>query len=73
MQGLMEGAAEPGQTHQEDKQGQKMKEIQAEIDLATGAMNETVLKITERGQTLDHLQEQTGELCFLVSRSRRGP
>ena len=56
IKGLMEGAAEPGQA-----QPQKMKEIQAEIDLATDAMNETVLKITERGQKLDHLQEQTGE------------
>jgi len=61
IKGLMEGAAEPGQSQPQDQQGKKMKEIQAEIDLATDAMNETVLKITERGQKLDHLQEQTGE------------
>jgi len=57
----MEGAAEPGQTHQpEDKQGKKMKEIQAEVDLARVAMEDTVMKIQERGQKLDHLQDQTG-------------
>jgi hypothetical protein len=57
----MEGAAEPGQSQPEDKQGKKMKDIQAEIDLATGAMKETMMKITERGQKLDHLQERSGE------------
>jgi len=61
IKGLMEGAAEPGQTQTQDKQGKKMKEIQAEVDLARVAMEDTVMKIQERGQKLDHLQDQTGE------------
>jgi hypothetical protein len=62
----MEGAAEPGQTQSqpEDKQGKKMKEIQVEVDLATDAMKDTVLKIQERGQVLDHLQERSGEYFY---------
>jgi hypothetical protein len=60
IQGLMEGAAEPGQTQSEDKQSKKMKEIQVEVDLAKVAMEDTVMKIQERGQKLDHLQDQTG-------------
>ena len=60
IKGLMEGAAEPGQSQPEDKQGKKMKEIQAEVDLARVAMEDTVMKIQERGQKLDHLQDQTG-------------
>jgi hypothetical protein len=64
IKGLMEGAAEPGQAQPEDKQGKKMKEIQAEVDLATGAMKDTVLKIQERGQVLDHLQERSGEYFY---------
>jgi len=60
--GLMEGAAEPGhiEFHPEDKQHKKMKEIQVEVDLAKSAMEDTVMKIQERGQKLDHLQDQTG-------------
>jgi hypothetical protein len=60
----MEGAAEPGQAQPEDKQGKKMKEIQVEVDLATTAMKDTVLKIQERGQVLDHLQERSGEYFY---------
>ena len=61
-EGLMEGAAEPGQIESqlEDKQQKKMKEIQVEVDLAKSAMEDTVMKIQERGQKLDHLQDQTG-------------
>jgi hypothetical protein len=64
IKGLMEGAAEPGQAQQPDKQGKKMKEIQVEVDLATDAMKDTVLKIQERGQVLDHLQERSGEYFY---------
>jgi hypothetical protein len=64
IRGLMEGAAEPGQAQPEDKQGKKMKEIQVEVDLATDAMKDTVLKIQERGQVLDHLQERSGEYFY---------
>lgn len=69
MKGLMEGAAEPGQIefHPEDKQQKKMKEIQVEVDLAKRAMEDTVMKIQERGQKLDHLQDQTGQSFFLSS------
>lgn len=56
----MEGAAEPGRIEPEDKQQTKMKEIQVEVDLAKSAMEDTVIKIQERGQKLDHLQDQTG-------------
>jgi hypothetical protein len=66
IQGLMEGAAEPGQTQAEDKQSQKMKEIQVEVDLAKVAMEDTVMKIQERGQKLDHLQDQTGKLSRMI-------
>jgi len=61
-EGLMEGAAEPGQIESqlEDKQQKKMKEIQVEVDLAKSAMEDTVMKIQERGQKFDHLQDQTG-------------
>jgi hypothetical protein len=64
IRGLMEGAAEPGQAQLEDKQGKKMKEIQVKVDLATTAMKDTVLKIQERGQVLDHLQERSGEYFY---------
>lgn len=69
MKGLMEGAAEPGQIefHPEDKQQKKMKEIQVEVDLAKRAMEDTVMKIQEIGQKLDHLQDQTGQSFFLSS------
>jgi hypothetical protein len=72
IKGLMEGAAEPGQTQPEDKQGKKMKEIQVEVDLATTAMKDTVLKIQERGQVLDHLQERSGEYFYFEGGRERG-
>lgn len=59
----MEGAAEPGQTPSKplDKQGITLKEIHEEVHKTRGAIEETVLRLTERGQHLDNLQEQTGE------------
>jgi hypothetical protein len=37
-----------------------MDNIQTELKAAQGAMEDNILKITQRGETLRHLQERTG-------------
>jgi len=37
-----------------------MDNIQTELKAAQGAMEDNILKITRRGETLQHLQERTG-------------
>jgi hypothetical protein len=58
----MDGAAQPDQhdPQQEDRQGKTIKEIQVEVDIVKNAMEDNILKITQRGETLDDLQHKTG-------------
>jgi hypothetical protein len=57
--GLLGDAAPPG-TGTGGKQQQTMDNIQIELKAAQGAMEDNILKITQRGETLQHLQERTG-------------
>lgn len=52
--GLVQPPAEP------DSQGLKMQGIQNELNAAKGIMETNILRITERGETLQHLQDRTG-------------
>jgi hypothetical protein len=58
----MDGAAQPDQRdpQPEDRQGKTIKEIQVEVDIVKNAMEDNILKITQRGETLDDLQHKTG-------------
>jgi hypothetical protein len=52
--GVVKLPPEPG------SQGFKMQGIQTELNAAKGIMETNILRITERGETLQHLQDRTG-------------
>jgi len=61
--GLMEGAAQPGQTPASpelDKQQKKMKDIRDEVDQTRIAIEDTVMKLQQRGEIMENLQGKTG-------------
>jgi hypothetical protein len=52
--GVVQPPPEPG------SQGFKMQGIQTELNAAKGIMETNILRITERGETLQRLQDRTG-------------
>jgi hypothetical protein len=58
IKGLIEGAAPPAQT---DNQNQKIKAIHAEVDHAKIALEDTAMELQERGEIMDDLQRKTGQ------------
>ena len=60
---LMEGAAQPGQTPaspEHDGPQKKMKDIRDEVDQTRIAIEETVMKLQQRGEIMEDLQGKTG-------------
>lgn len=59
----MEGAAQPGQTPESpelDEQQKKMKDIRDEVDQTRIAIEDTVMKLQQRGEIMEDLQGKTG-------------
>ena len=63
IKGLIEGAAQPGQTPESpelDGQQKKMKDIRDEVDQTRIAIEDTVMKLQQRGEIMEDLQGKTG-------------